>query len=128
MNYCFHCGHKFNPTRTDQIFCSKRCRLKYYAELKKISKCIECGHTDCQYKKNYKGKYSPKDCPERVQKARVIMEVKNLEQASEMLKSIYNYLYPFSQRRSDSELENALVELDSLIEFCNKNEFTYVED
>lgn len=56
------------------------------------------------------------------------MEIKNLEQASEMLKSIQNYLLPFNQRRSDKQIEKVLSELDYLIEFCNQNEFVYVEE
>lgn len=28
--HCFHCGCGFHSTRSDQLFCSKRCRYKYY--------------------------------------------------------------------------------------------------
>lgn len=27
---CFCCGQKFHPIRSDQLFCSKHCRYKYY--------------------------------------------------------------------------------------------------
>ena len=30
MNRCIKCGNKFSPSRSDQLFCSKRCRYKYY--------------------------------------------------------------------------------------------------
>lgn len=29
-NVCFCCGQKFHPIRSDQLFCSKHCRYKYY--------------------------------------------------------------------------------------------------
>ena len=29
-NTCFNCGCKFHPTRSDQLFCTKSCRYKYY--------------------------------------------------------------------------------------------------
>lgn len=29
-NNCFKCGCKFDATRSDQLFCPKRCRYKYY--------------------------------------------------------------------------------------------------
>lgn len=29
-NNCFNCGCKFDAVRSDQLFCSKRCRYKYY--------------------------------------------------------------------------------------------------
>ena len=32
---CFCCGRKFDPVRSDQMFCSKACRLKHYAEVRK---------------------------------------------------------------------------------------------
>jgi Uncharacterized protein conserved in bacteria len=53
------------------------------------------------------------------------MEIKDLEQAGEMLKSIQDYLFPFSQRKNDEKLENALSELNSLIKFCEENELIY---
>lgn len=28
-NNCFYCGCKFDASRSDQLFCSKRCRYKY---------------------------------------------------------------------------------------------------
>ena len=27
---CFNCGCHFHPTRSDQLFCSKKCRYNYY--------------------------------------------------------------------------------------------------
>lgn len=29
-NNCFNCGCKFDATRSDQLFCSKRCRYRYH--------------------------------------------------------------------------------------------------
>ena len=29
-NYCFNCNCKFDAVRSDQMFCSKGCRYKYY--------------------------------------------------------------------------------------------------
>ena len=29
-NTCFNCGQKFDAVRSDQLFCSKRCRYKYH--------------------------------------------------------------------------------------------------
>jgi len=29
-NHCFNCGCKFHASRSDQLFCSKRCRYKHY--------------------------------------------------------------------------------------------------
>lgn len=29
-NICFYCNQKFRPVRSDQLFCSKQCRYKYY--------------------------------------------------------------------------------------------------
>ena len=30
INNCFHCGEKFVATRSDQMFCTKGCRYRYY--------------------------------------------------------------------------------------------------
>ena len=30
INNCFYCGCKFDATRSDQLFCGKRCRYKYH--------------------------------------------------------------------------------------------------
>lgn len=54
--------------------------------------------------------------------------VENLEKAEELLKEIMNYLLPFSQRKCDKKLEKAISELNDLIEFCNQNEFVYVDE
>ena len=32
---CFRCGKKFDPVRSDQLFCSKACRLKHYSEVRR---------------------------------------------------------------------------------------------
>ena len=32
---CFRCGKKFDPVRSDQMFCSKACRLKHYSEVRR---------------------------------------------------------------------------------------------
>lgn len=29
-NHCFNCGQSFPASRSDQLFCSKRCRYKYH--------------------------------------------------------------------------------------------------
>lgn len=29
-NYCFNCNQRFIASRSDQMFCSKKCRYKYY--------------------------------------------------------------------------------------------------
>lgn len=49
MSRCWMCNGAFDPVRSDQMFCSKRCRVKYYrdrrrylAELKKKT-CPICG-------------------------------------------------------------------------------------
>jgi len=34
-NKCLQCGMKFYPSRSDQLFCCKKCRLKYYSENRK---------------------------------------------------------------------------------------------
>lgn len=32
---CFRCGRKFDPVRSDQMYCSKACRVRHYAEVRK---------------------------------------------------------------------------------------------
>ena len=64
-NKCFNCGTKFVPYHNNDLFCSKRCRKNYYKWLKKVPICKHCSNFNCEYKKMYKGKYSPKNCPER---------------------------------------------------------------
>lgn len=29
-NFCVKCGRKFSPSRSDQMYCSKKCRYKHY--------------------------------------------------------------------------------------------------
>jgi len=33
-NKCFRCDRKFVPVRSDQMYCSKRCRLLYYKSVR----------------------------------------------------------------------------------------------
>lgn len=37
-NICFHCGQKFIPNRSDQMYCCKRCRLLEYKLQRKCKK------------------------------------------------------------------------------------------
>lgn len=37
-NICFRCGQKFIPSRSDQMYCCKRCRLLEYKSRRKIYK------------------------------------------------------------------------------------------
>ncbi len=37
-NICFHCGEKFIPIRSDQMYCCKRCRLQQYKLQRKCKK------------------------------------------------------------------------------------------
>lgn len=37
-NFCFRCGRKFEPMRSDQKYCSRRCRLLEYREMSKASR------------------------------------------------------------------------------------------
>ena len=65
-NKCFNCGSKFIPYHNNDLFCSKRCRLKYYKNMyMNVPKCSNCYNINCKYKQVYKGKYSPLECPER---------------------------------------------------------------
>lgn len=34
-NFCFWCGRKFDPVRSDQMYCCKACRLKQYASVRR---------------------------------------------------------------------------------------------
>lgn len=36
-HYCFRCGREFDPVRSDQMYCSKRCRLKEYESRRKAA-------------------------------------------------------------------------------------------
>lgn len=59
---CWGCGMIYIPSRSDQLFCSRKCRCKYnYVH---VPKCNECDTTDCKIRNNSK-KYAPKECPLR---------------------------------------------------------------
>lgn len=66
---CVNCNNRFIPTREDQMFCGKRCRLNYYKKtslsLRKI-KCKECPRhrKGCELWMGFKGKTHPHNCPE----------------------------------------------------------------
>lgn len=65
---CFRCGHSFYPeSRSDQIFCCARCRIRYYAFMKAKPKCVDCyKKNDCSVGGiNYKGKRRPRNCPRK---------------------------------------------------------------
>lgn len=64
-NKCFQCGSSFVGYHDSDLFCSKRCRMKYYKWMQMVPRCSECSGFKCNYKHIYKGKYSPKECPER---------------------------------------------------------------
>lgn len=42
MNRCFECGRQFHAVRKDQMFCSKKCRIKHYRGITKSEYCIDC--------------------------------------------------------------------------------------
>ncbi|WP_187288907.1 hypothetical protein [Clostridium sp. BNL1100] len=33
-NYCVKCNQKFRPVRSDQLYCCKGCRLRYYKSIR----------------------------------------------------------------------------------------------
>lgn len=60
---CLHCGKNFTKSRSDQIYCSSRCRWRdKYVQVPKCSKCYLM--TECKYR-DINLKYSPKECPQR---------------------------------------------------------------
>lgn len=68
--YCFRCGQKFTASKSDQMFCSKSCRLKHYASAnnKRTIKCSSCSNRSDAYGKcelwtGFKGKTRPRSCP-----------------------------------------------------------------
>ena len=70
MNNCFNCGQKFNPTRSDQMYCCKHCRLQYYKSFnnKRSIKCFDCSNRSdkygkCELGERFNGKTHPKNCP-----------------------------------------------------------------
>lgn len=62
MNHCFRCGQRFTPVRSNQMYCTKRCRLLDYNEKKRKPKCSDCGAIGCKYNSIYKGKRRPRAC------------------------------------------------------------------
>lgn len=61
---CFYCGQTiYGATRSDQIFCNKYCRYRYYHPAP--PKCSKCLNKHCKHYGVYKGKLSPRDCPDR---------------------------------------------------------------
>ena len=64
-NKCFNCGTKYVPYHSSDLFCSKKCRNKYYKYMKRVPTCKNCSNLKCEHKKTYEGKFSPKDCPDR---------------------------------------------------------------
>lgn len=60
---CLNCGRDFTPTRSDQMFCRKRCRDKYWYI--PAPKCSECSSQKTCGVANTKKKYAPKECPQR---------------------------------------------------------------
>ena len=67
---CWRCGRRFYSNRSDAMFCSKSCRLRYYKETRprmRDIKCCDCSNrTDrggkCEMWKTFKGKTHPRDC------------------------------------------------------------------
>lgn len=68
FNRCSYCGTKFIGYHNSDLFCSKRCRTKYYSMLNRVPRCYNCSGYMCNHKKTYKGKTSPKDCMERIER------------------------------------------------------------
>lgn len=58
---CWKCGRNFTKSRTDQLFCSAKCRSKY--SYLPIPHCQECLN-ECEFR-NENRKYAPKECPIR---------------------------------------------------------------
>lgn len=38
LKSCWHCMNQYRPTRSDQMYCSKRCRLNHYRSVKNAVK------------------------------------------------------------------------------------------
>lgn len=60
---CWNCGLDYLPSRSDQIFCCKKCRDKY--NYIPVPQCKECSNEKCELRNNNR-KYAPKNCPGRV--------------------------------------------------------------
>lgn len=67
---CWRCGSSFYSNRSDAMFCSKNCRLRYYRDTQprmREIKCADCGsrsdkYGSCELWKNFKGKTHPRKC------------------------------------------------------------------
>lgn len=58
---CWNCGRNFTKSRTDQMFCSNKCRRKYnYIPVPHCKGCVN----ECEFR-NEKRKYAPRECPIR---------------------------------------------------------------
>ena len=60
--HCLRCNQVFTADRSDQMFCSKRCRINYYKEWNKKPTCTTCGCSDCEHYGRYQGKRRPRSC------------------------------------------------------------------
>ena len=59
---CWNCGRPFTQSRTDQLFCSAKCRNKY--RYTPVPRCKNCTAPDCAIREEQRA-YAPKACPER---------------------------------------------------------------
>lgn len=59
---CWNCGRPFTQSRTDQLFCSAKCRNKY--RYTPVPRCKNCTAPDCAIRDEQRA-YAPKACPER---------------------------------------------------------------
>lgn len=62
-NKCLYCRRNYTPSRSDQLFCSTKCRYRY--SYIPVPKCNDCDMLNCDLRNTYR-KYAPRDCPERV--------------------------------------------------------------
>lgn len=65
--YCFQCGNRFNPIRSDQMYCSSECRINSYKPHKRDVTCSDCSNRSdkygtCTLWKTFHGKTHPRDC------------------------------------------------------------------
>lgn len=60
---CLNCRRPYIPTRSDQMFCCKWCRNRYFYV--PVPKCKECSLVNCEFR-DERLKYAPKNCPDRV--------------------------------------------------------------
>lgn len=67
---CWRCGSSFYSNRSDAMFCSKSCRLRYYRDNEPKMRDIKCEDCDnrsdrcgkCEFWGNFKGKTHPRNC------------------------------------------------------------------